>query len=66
MPVEIRELHIKVTVNESGGASGQEAGAGRKTGERSADGAGGGADREAIVAECVEEVLRIMQNKRER
>jgi hypothetical protein len=66
MPVEIRELHIKVTVNES--QSGDGANAGRNGGERRAEGAGagGGADREAIVAECVEQVLRIMQNKRER
>jgi hypothetical protein len=64
MPVEIRELHIKVTVNEA--PQGDGADAGRNAGERSAEGAGGGAEREAIVAECVEQVLRIMQNKRER
>lgn len=64
MPVEIRELHIKVTVNES--ESGDGASAGREAGARSGNSAGGAADREAIVAECVEQVLRIMQNKRER
>jgi hypothetical protein len=62
MPVEIRELHIKVTVNEAPQGEG--------TNRNSADRRGGsentGADREAIVAECVEQVLRIMQNKRER
>lgn len=64
MPVEIRELHIRVTVNEAPQNDG--AAAGRNAGERSAEGAGGAADRDAIVAECVEQVLRIMQNKRER
>jgi len=64
MPVEIRELHIKVTVNES--PQGEGAQAGREAGERSGGGENAGADREAIVAECVEQVLRIMQNKRER
>ncbi|TNJ40387.1 hypothetical protein FGF66_01140 [Chlorobaculum thiosulfatiphilum] len=64
MPVEIRELHIKVTVNEAPQDEGAQAS--RNGAERSGGGAGGGADREAIVAECVEQVLRIMQNKRER
>jgi len=64
MPVEIRELHIKVTVNEA--PQGEGANAGREAGERSGGGENAGADRDAIVAECVEQVLRIMQNKRER
>lgn len=64
MPVEIRELHIKVTVNEA--PQGEGAAANRNTGKRSGGGESAGADREAIVAECVEQVLRIMQNKRER
>jgi hypothetical protein len=63
MPVEIRELHIKVTVNEAPQGEGE--GASRNGAERGG-GENAGADRDAIVAECVEQVLRIMQNKRER
>lgn len=61
MPIEIKELHIHVAVNAS--PSGQPS-AGHQ-GE-----AGGGGDQsndnEAIVAECVEQVLQILQNKMER
>jgi hypothetical protein len=61
MPIEIRELHIKVAVNAGpGGAAGaaaQPAGA--------LDGAGEQA-QQAIVAQCVEQVLRVLQNKMER
>jgi hypothetical protein len=65
MPVEIRELHIRVTVNEPArpetGKSGAESGGGK------AGSAGGAtADREAIVSECVEQVLNVLQNKLER
>ncbi|UWX56710.1 DUF5908 family protein [Chlorobaculum sp. MV4-Y] len=63
MPVEIRELHIKVTVNEA--PQGEGTGASRNSAERGGS-ENTGADRDAIVAECVEQVLRIMQNKRER
>ncbi len=61
MPIEIRELHIKVAVTGggpgAGGAAAQPSGA--------ADGAGEQA-QQALVAECVEQVLRILQNKMER
>lgn len=60
MPIEIKELHIHVVVNAS--PSGQPS-AGHQ------GNAGGGEksnDNEAIVAECVEQVLQILQNKRER
>ncbi len=64
MPIEIKELHIRVAVNtpQSGQtARGQAtAGGGRDAG---GDGANG---KEAIVAECVEQVLQILQNKTER
>lgn len=59
MPIEIRELHIKVAV--SGGAGG----AGAQPAGGAADTAGDQA-RQAIVAQCVEQVLRILQNKMER
>ena len=56
MPVEIRELHIRVAVNADP--------AKLPAPSKSAD--GGGADKDAIVAECVEQVLRIIQAKKER
>ena len=56
MPIEIRELHIRVAVNAEPAKQSAPA--------KSAD--GDGADKEAIVAECVEQVLRIMQARKER
>jgi hypothetical protein len=56
MPVEIRELHIRVAVNADTAKPPVPA--------KSAD--GGAADKDAIVAECVEQVLRIIQAKKER
>ena len=64
MPIEIKELHIRVMVNAS--ASGQ------RTGARGGAGGGAVADaddeggRDEIVAECVEQVLGILESKRER
>lgn len=60
MPIEIKELHIRVAVNTSqmGQAAGVRAVA---SGSSPADDA-----KEAIVAECVEHVLLIIQNKAER
>ena len=52
MPIEIKELHIKVSLTASP--------------PRPVAGAGGGDAKEAIVAECVEQVLQILQNKAER
>ncbi|CCE23863.1 DUF5908 family protein [Methylotuvimicrobium alcaliphilum] len=62
MPIEIKELHIKVTVNppEEGSLWQEPGNAGR----------GGSAanpiDQDALIAECVEQVLQILQNKTER
>lgn len=65
MPIEIKELHIHVVVNAASGgqaaAKPQQAG----TGESNSGGSGGG-DKDTIIAECVEQVLDILQNKRER
>lgn len=63
MPIEIKELHIRVTVNASPN--------GRQTGARGGGGGGVVADddeggRDGIVAECVEQVLGILERKRER
>jgi hypothetical protein len=61
MPIEIRELHIKVAVNAAPPAAGGGAAAPAAGG---AAGAGGGADE--IVAECVEKVLQILNDRSER
>ncbi len=58
MPIEIRELHIRVSVH--AGAGGHAAGA---SGGAPADGS---ATREALVAECVEQVLEVLRDERER
>ena len=62
MPIEIKELHIRVSVNPPPGES-------PTGGQPVAPPAGGGGpdgDKEAIIAECVEQVLEILQNKAER
>ncbi len=61
MPIEIKELHIKVTVNDT------QTGSQKSVQTNSAGGAGTtSSDKDAIVAECVEQVLLIMDKKRER
>jgi len=61
MPIEIKELHIRVAVNAPQG--GQPSG-GQTT---AANGHMSGDDaKDAIVAECVEQVLQILQGKAER
>ena len=59
MPIEIRELHIKVAIAD--GPEGAPAPAGAP-----APGAAPASAQDAIVAECVEQVLRILQNRKER
>lgn len=61
MPIEIKELHIRVAVNTP--KTGQQGG-GRITASGSNPVAAD--EREAIVAACVEQVLQIIQNKAER
>jgi len=58
MPLEIKELHIKVTVNQpsQGQTSGPAAGGAGKPDE----------EKEAIIAQCMDEFVRIEQNKKER
>jgi Family of unknown function (DUF5908) len=57
MPLEIKELHIKIAVEE-GGAGNAAGGASNSTGD-------GGAD-EATIQACVEKVLEILKEKAER
>ena len=59
MPVEIRELSIKVTVDDSSGSSVQNSGAG--TGGNS-----GSQPDETLVAAIVEKVLEILKSRTER
>jgi hypothetical protein len=64
MPIEIKELHIRLSVNTPSSSqppAGQiAAGGGAKSGDEGNDG------KDAIVAECVEQVLHILQSKRDR
>lgn len=62
MPVEIRELHIKVTVNESGTPDNNR----NSVSRRSTEGSENETAREELVAECIEQMVKIMENKRER
>jgi hypothetical protein len=60
MPLEIRELHIKVNVSEAqggsvAGVSGAKSSQGDATGER---------DR--LLADCVEEILTLLERRQER
>ena len=62
MPLEIKELIIKINVTEGGG--GQSNSAGR--GGRARQSGGQNVDKKAIVKECVEQVMDILKNKMER
>jgi hypothetical protein len=59
MPVEIRELHIRVAVDAAPAKQTPAA-------QNQPGGSGNAADRDAILAECVEEILQIVQAKKER
>ena len=61
MPIEIKELHLRMVVNTP--PAKQAPAVQDKAG---ASGTGDSGDRGAIVAECVEQVLQIMQTKKER
>ncbi len=62
MPIEIRELHIKMSV--SSPQAGQ-ASPGTTSPQRSSN-ESRSSDKEELVAACVEKVLEILQNKTER
>lgn len=59
MPVEIKELHIRVNVSGKAPES-------AKSGQAAAKDEDHGGDKDQIVAECVEQVLQILQAKKER
>jgi hypothetical protein len=53
MPIEIKELHIKINVNENSGSGAKPASTSSAT------------EKDA-VAECVEQVMKIIERKKER
>jgi hypothetical protein len=53
MPIEIKELHIKINVNESPSSGAKPASPSSSTEKES-------------VAECVEQVMKIIERKKER
>lgn len=63
MPIEIKELHIKVAVNVPQAGPSPE---GKAAAPGNTQSAGSGVDKDEIVAECVEQVLQILQQKMER
>ncbi len=52
MPIEIRELHIKVNVNNA-----------QSSQKKSKDGA---VDKEIIIAECVEQIMEMLKENKSR
>jgi hypothetical protein len=58
MPIEIRELHIRVAVSSESKPS--------DAAPRAPTAEGHGDDKDAIVAECVEQVMQIIQALKER
>jgi hypothetical protein len=62
MAIEIKELHIHVMVDASSGP----APIAKQGGGKNANDGDRSDDKEAIIAECVEQVLQILQNKQER
>ncbi len=62
MPIEIKELHIKVSVSPPAAT---DKSAAAKVGNDSASCAEE-TDREQIVADCVEQILQILKEKGER
>jgi hypothetical protein len=56
MPLEIKELHIKVSVHQPNKGNQPAAAPGKSP----------GADKDAVIAECVEQAIRIINDKKER
>lgn len=59
MPIEIKELHIKVKIDANAGTNPEKPQIVANTGS-------GGLDKETLIAECVEQVMQLLQNKKER
>ncbi len=59
MPLEIRELQINVTVNQPNAQAGQAAPA-------AGPAAQGDEEKKALINQCIEQVMEIFNNKKER
>jgi Family of unknown function (DUF5908) len=64
MPIEIKELQIKINVTESSANDATSQGGGSGSGSHATNDSV--ADKEAFLQECVEKVLEIIKNKVER
>ncbi|AGA79810.1 DUF5908 family protein [Echinicola vietnamensis] len=51
MPIEIKELHIKITVDEGKSSTGSSSST---------------AGQQAIISQCVEQVMEVLESKKER
>ena len=58
MPIEIKELQIRVSVNAPGGVE--------PAGARGPEPGAAGDAQAALVAECVDQVLQILRDQKER
>ena len=56
MPLEIKELHVKMVVDEPQ----------RESSERSGVAQAGSVDLDALVAKCVKQILQILKDRDER
>ncbi|CAA9262161.1 MAG: hypothetical protein AVDCRST_MAG95-2353 [uncultured Adhaeribacter sp.] len=66
MPIEIRELHIKVIIDPNNSPNQNANAGGPSTSGNPGSNNNGDSDRDALVAECVEQVMAILQAKNER
>lgn len=55
MPIEIKELHIKINVDESSGAGNDQPGDSEST-----------EGKDAIISACIEEIIGVLEQKKER
>lgn len=60
MPLEIKELHIKVSVGGAAGAGGSGDAPVQKTPKEE------GEDKDRLLAQCVDEVMQVLRNRKER
>lgn len=64
MPIQIRELHIRVVVNAAESPPGSTAATGGGAQQPPPDKAD--ADKDLIIAECVEQVMAVLRDKMEK
>ena len=66
MAIEIRELYIKAVIDTGGGKKAGEGSAGAATGAEGHAPGGGEANAEQMISLCVEKVMEILNEKKER